>query len=65
MKTTAAIIALALASCVTTTTTAPDGSVTTRKEPVPGVLPFAGELIKAYSPRRIEDAPRARVINEK
>ena len=46
---------LAFSSCVTTTTTAKDGSVTIIKAPAPGVLPFAGEVIKAYSPRRIHD----------
>ena len=56
---------LAFSSCVTTTTTAPDGTTTTVKQPVPGVLPFAGEVIKAYSPRRIEDAPRTTVIPAK
>lgn len=39
--------------CVTTTTTAKDGSVTTVKAPAPGVLPFAGEVLRAYSPRPI------------
>jgi len=41
-------------SCVTTTTTAPDGTTTTVKQPVPGVLPFAGEVLRAYSPRPID-----------
>ena len=53
MKTTAIIIALALASCMTTTTSAPDGTTTTIKQPVPGVLPFAGAVLEAYSPRAI------------
>lgn len=44
---------LAFSSCVTTTTTAKDGSVTITKAPAPGVLPFAGEVIRAYSPRAI------------
>ena len=47
---------LAFSSCVTTTTTAPDGTTTTVKQPVPGVLPFAGEVLRAYSPRPIDRA---------
>lgn len=47
---------IAFSSCVTTTTTAKDGSVTVIKQPVPGVLPFAGEVLRAYSPRPIERA---------
>jgi hypothetical protein len=39
--------------CTTTTTTAPDGTVTTTTAPAPGVLPFAGAAIRAYSPRAI------------
>ena len=50
---TALILTLFLSSCVTTTTTAPDGSVTVTKQPVPGVLPFAGAVLEAYSPRAI------------
>lgn len=58
MKTTALILALAslalaLSGCVTTTTTAKDGSVTIIRQPVPGVLPFAADVIRAYSPRAI------------
>lgn len=49
----AALIALALSCCTTTTTTAPDGTVTVTKAPAPGVLPFAGAAIRAYSPRPI------------
>jgi len=44
---------LAFSSCVTTTTTAKDGSVTITKAPAPGVLPFTAEVIRAYSPRAI------------
>lgn len=44
---------LFLTGCVTTTTTAPDGSVTITKQPAPGVLPFAGAVLEAYSPRAI------------
>lgn len=40
-------------SCTTTTTTALDGSVTVTKAPAPGVLPFAGAVMEAYSPRAI------------
>jgi hypothetical protein len=50
------VIALAVlyaVSCTTTTTTSPDGTVIVTKQPAPGVLPFAGEVIKAYSPRAI------------
>lgn len=45
------IIALSacLAGCVTTTS--PDGTVT--KAPAPGVLPFLGAAVIAYSPRPI------------
>jgi hypothetical protein len=39
--------------CTTTTATAPDGAVTVTKAPAPGVLPFAGAAIRAYSPRAI------------
>jgi len=49
----AAVIGLALSCCTTTTTTAPDGTVTVTKAPAPGVLPFAGAAIRAYSPRPI------------
>lgn len=44
---------MAFSSCVTTTTTAKDGSVTITKAPAPGVLPFAGAVLEAYSPRAI------------
>lgn len=50
------VIALAVlyaVSCTTTTTTAKDGTVTTIRQPVPGVLPFAADVIRAYSPRAI------------
>lgn len=47
---------LAFSSCVTTTTTAPDGTTTMIKQPVPGVLPFAGDVLRAYSPRPIDRA---------
>ncbi len=50
---TALIACLLLASCVTTTTTGPDGSATITKRPAPGVMPFAGAVIEAYSPRAI------------
>lgn len=43
-------------SCVETSSTAKDGTVTTYKGPAPGVMPFAAEVLKAYSPRRIDDA---------
>ena len=46
-------LALTVSSCVTTTTTAKDGTVTTIRQPVPGVLPFAADVIRAYSPRAI------------
>ena len=46
-------LCLSLAGCVTTTTTAKDGTVTITKQPAPGVLPFAGALLEAYSPRAI------------
>lgn len=46
-------LCLFLSGCVTTTTTAPDGSVTITKAPAPGVLPFAGAVLEAYSPRAI------------
>lgn len=65
-------LALSMSGCaveeVTTTETSKSGLVTTttRKssKPVEGVLPFAGELLKAYSPRRIEDSPKARIVRE-
>lgn len=44
---------LAFSSCVTTTTTSADGIVTITKQPAPGVLPFAGAMLEAYSPRAI------------
>ena len=47
------LVCLLLTGCVTTTTTAPDGSVTVTKQPAPGVLPFAGAVLEAYSPRAI------------
>lgn len=40
-------------SCTTVTTTAKDGTVTVTKAPAPGVLPFAGAVLEAYSPRAI------------
>ena len=40
-------------SCTTITTTAKDGTVTVTKAPAPGVLPFAGAVLEAYSPRAI------------
>ena len=40
-------------SCTTVTTTAKDGTVTVTKVPAPGVLPFAGAVLEAYSPRAI------------
>ena len=46
-------LCLFLSGCVTTTTTAKDGSVTVTKAPAPGVLPFAGAVLEAYSPRAI------------
>ena len=42
-----------LTGCTTTTTTAKDGTVTVTKAPAPGVLPFAGAALRAYSPRPI------------
>lgn len=48
-----AALLLVLTGCTTTTTTAPDGSVTITKAPAPGVLPFAGAALRAYSPRPI------------
>jgi len=47
------VICLLLGGCVTTTTTSADGSVTITKQPAPGVLPFAGAMLEAYSPRAI------------
>lgn len=44
---------LLLASCVESTMTAPDGTVTKLKQPAPGVLPFLGAAVIAYSPRPI------------
>ena len=41
------------ASCTTVTTMAKDGTVTVTKAPAPGVLPFAGAVLEAYSPRAI------------
>lgn len=49
---------LAFSSCVTTTTTAKDGSVTITKAPAPGVLPFAADVLRAYSPRAIPVADK-------
>jgi hypothetical protein len=53
----AVVLALAyvsgLVGCTTVTTTAKDGTVTSVRAPSPGVLPFASELIRAYSPRPI------------
>lgn len=46
-------LCLAMSGCVTTTTTSADGSVTITKAPAPGVLPFAGAMLEAYSPRAI------------
>jgi hypothetical protein len=40
-------------SCTTVTTTTKDGTVTVTKQPAPGVLPFAGAVLEAYSPRAI------------
>lgn len=54
MKKKLSIFCLLLASCVETTTTAKDGSVTRTKAPAPGVLPFAAAAIVAYSPRPIK-----------
>ena len=58
MKTILHLIILAVAvlyavSCTTITTTAKDGTVTVTKAPAPGVLPFAGAVLEAYSPRAI------------
>ena len=53
MKTTLILACLAITGCVTTTTTTPDGRVTVTKQPAPGVLPFAGAVLEAYSPRAI------------
>ena len=52
----AAYVLWTLVSCTTVTTTAPDGSVTVTKAPAPGVLPFAGDVLRAYSPRPIDRA---------
>lgn len=49
------LLILALTGCVGTTTTAPDGTVTKTKRIEDGVLPFAGRVIEAYSPRRLPD----------
>jgi hypothetical protein len=46
MKLLAIITALACASCVETTVTAPDGTVTKTKAPAPGSLELAGEAIR-------------------
>lgn len=46
-------LCLSLGGCVTTTTTSADGSVTVTKQPAPGVLPFAGAMLEAYSLRAI------------
>ena len=48
-----AALLFALTGCTTTTTTTPDGTVTITKAPAPGVLPFAGAALRAYSPRPI------------
>ena len=48
-----AALLLVLTGCTTTTTTTPDGTVTITKAPAPGVLPFAGAALRAYSPRPI------------
>lgn len=55
MKTSTLILALALLSgCVETTVIDPlTGVTTTTKTPAPGVLPFVGGVIQAYSPRAI------------
>lgn len=46
MKIIALLSALALASCVTTETTAPDGTVTRIKAPAPGSLELIGKGIE-------------------
>lgn len=48
-----AALLFALTGCTTTVTTAADGTVTITKAPAPGVLPFAGAALRAYSPRPI------------
>ena len=48
-----AALVFLLTGCTTTTTTAKDGTVTVTKSPAPGVLPFAGAALRAYSPRAI------------
>ena len=48
-----AALLFALTGCKTTVTTTPDGTVTITKAPAPGVLPFAGAALRAYSPRPI------------
>jgi hypothetical protein len=55
----AAALASVQTSCMTeyTKVTAPDGTVTESKHQriEDGVLPFAGRVIEAYSPRRLPD----------
>jgi hypothetical protein len=50
----AVVLAIGLSGCIQTTTTAPDGSVTTTKAPAPGVLQFGADVVRAYSPREIK-----------
>lgn len=57
MKATIAAATLFAVSCTTVTATTPDGTATTVKAPVPGLLSFAKDVFRAYSPRPI---PRVR-----
>lgn len=57
---------LSLTGCITTTTTAKDGTVTVTKTPAPGVLPFAGAVLEAYSPRdiRVREEKTGRITRQ-
>lgn len=48
LRTLAAAAAFALASCIQTTTTAPDGTVTTTRTADPAAVGLAGQALGAY-----------------
>lgn len=63
---TTALVAF-LSGCIQTTTTAPDGTVTTTKAPAPGVLQFGADVARAYSPRpirRVREEKSGRITAE-
>lgn len=58
MKIIALLSALALASCVTTETTAPDGTVTRIKAPAPGSIELAGQALQVIGSRNVEKSSK-------